>query len=44
MVEVSTREAVKYTMDALVIEGKFAVLAADPSGFYYRMTDARSVR
>jgi hypothetical protein len=44
MVEVSTREPVKYTMDAVVVEGNFAVLTADPTGLYYRMTDAASVR
>jgi hypothetical protein len=44
MVEVTTREPIKYTMDAVVVEGNFAVLAADPTGLYYRMTDAHSVR
>jgi hypothetical protein len=44
MVEVTTRQAVKYTMDAVVVEGNFAVLSSDPTGMYYRMTDAANVK
>jgi hypothetical protein len=44
MVEVTTRAPVRYSMEALVVEGKLAVLAADPSGLYYRMGDAASVQ
>lgn len=44
MVEVRTREPVKYTMDPVTVEGRFAVLNDDPYGIYYRVTDAVTVR
>jgi len=44
MVEVKTKTPVKYSMEVLVIEGQFAVLADDPYGLYYRMTDAVAVK
>ena len=44
MAEVSTRDPVAYTADALVLEGTFEVLSSDPSGMYYRMTNAATVR
>ena len=44
MVEVRTKTPVKYTMEAVVVEGPFAVLADDPFGLYYRITDAVAVK
>ena len=44
MVEVTTKTPVRYSMEPVVIEGKFAVLADDPYGMYYRMTDAVAVK
>lgn len=44
MVEVKTRNAVRYTMDPVVVEGKFATLTDDPYGLYYRVTDAVAVK
>lgn len=44
MVEVRTKTPVKYSMEAVVIEGQFAVLKDDPFGLYYRMTDAAAVK
>ena len=44
MVEVFARTAVKYTTEPLAVEGKFVVLGDDPSGMYYRITNAVSVR
>jgi uncharacterized protein len=44
MVEVRTKTPVKYTLDAVVVEGKFAVLTDDQYGLYYRITDAASVK
>lgn len=44
MVEVKTKSAVKYTMEAVVVEGQFLVLEDDPYGLYYRMTDATAVK
>ena len=44
MVEVKTKTPVKYSLDVVVVEGKFAVLNDDPYGLYYRITDAVSVK
>lgn len=44
MVEVRTRTPVRYTLDPVVVEGRFAVLNDDPYGLYYRITDAVGVQ
>jgi uncharacterized protein len=44
MVEVKTKTPVKYSMEPVVVEGRFAVLNDDPYGLYYRVTDAVSVK
>ncbi len=44
MVEVKTKTPVKYSMEVVVVEGKFNVLSDDPYGLYYRITDAVSVK
>lgn len=44
MVEVRTKVPVKYTMEPVVVEGKFEVLKDDPMGLYYRITSAASIR
>jgi uncharacterized protein len=44
MIEVKTKEAVKYTQEPVVVEGRFAVLNDDPYGLYYRVTDAVAVK
>lgn len=44
MVEVKARTPVKYTLEPVVIEGRFAVLADDPYGLYYRISDAVGVK
>ena len=44
MVEVRTKTAVKYSLEPVVVEGKFSVLADDPYGMYYRMSDAVAVK
>jgi hypothetical protein len=44
MVEVKTKTPVRYTLDPVVVEGKFAVLQDDPYGLYYRITDAVGVK
>lgn len=44
MVEVKTREPVKYTMEPVTVEGKFAVLNDDPYGLFYRVTEAVSIK
>ena len=44
MIEVKTKTPVRYTMEPVVVEGKFAVLNDDPFGLYYRITDAVSVK
>ena len=44
MVEVRTKTPVKYSLEAVVVEGQFAVLQDDPYGLYYRITDAVAVK
>ena len=44
MVEVRTKTSIKYSLEPVVVEGKFAVLNDDPYGLYYRMTDAQPVK
>jgi hypothetical protein len=44
MIEVKAKTPVRYTMDPVVVEGKFATLADDPYGLYYRVTEAVSVK
>jgi hypothetical protein len=44
MVEVTTKTAVKYVMEPVVVEGKFAVLDDDPYGLYYRIVNGVAVK
>ena len=44
LVEVRTKTAVRYSLEPVVVEGKFSVLADDPYGMYYRMSDAVAVK
>ena len=44
MVEVRTKTPVKYSMEPVVVEGRFLVLNDDSLGLYYRVTDATAVR
>ncbi len=44
MVEVKTKTPVAYSLEPVVVEGKFLVLLDDPYGLYYRVTDAVSVK
>jgi uncharacterized protein len=44
MVEVRTKTPVAYTLDPVVVEGRFATLADDQYGLYYRVTDAVAVK
>ena len=41
---VLTRTPVRVTLEPVVVEGRFLVLADDPYGLYYRMTDAQAVK
>lgn len=40
LVEVKAKRAVKYTFEPVVVTGKLAVLKDDPTGVFYRLTDA----
>lgn len=40
MVEVKSKAPLKYTMDAVVVSGKFELLRQDPTGVFYRLVDA----
>jgi uncharacterized protein len=44
MIEVRTKTPVKYSMEPVVVEGKFLVLTDDQYGLYYRITDAVAVK
>ncbi len=44
MVEVKTKTPVRYTMEPVTVEGKFAVLADDQYGLDYRITEAVGVK
>lgn len=44
LVEVKTKKPIKYTFDPVVLSGKMAVLTDDPSGIFYRLTDAVPVK
>jgi uncharacterized protein len=44
LVEVKSKTPIAYSMDAVVVEGQFAVLPEDPYGVYYRVTDAVAVK
>lgn len=44
MVEVKTKTPVKYSMEPVVVEGRFLVLNDDTYGLYYRITDAVAVK
>ena len=43
VVEVFAKEPVGYTLDPIVVSGRFAVLKDDPNGVLYRMHDAAQV-
>ena len=44
MVEVKTKTPIRYSLEAVVVEGQFAVLKDDPYGLYYRIDDATAVK
>jgi uncharacterized protein len=44
MVEVKTKKPVKYTFDPVILSGKMAVLKDDPTGIFYRLTEAVPVK
>ncbi|MCH7345584.1 DUF3299 domain-containing protein [Pelomonas sp. CA6] len=41
LVEVRSRNPVRYTLEPVQVEGQFSVLSSDPYGMFYRVTDAR---
>ncbi|WP_071323677.1 DUF3299 domain-containing protein [Janthinobacterium sp. 1_2014MBL_MicDiv] len=40
VVEIKSRTPVKFSYAPFILQGKLTVLASDPMGLYYRMTDA----
>lgn len=44
IIQVIARNPIRYTMEGLVVEGRFHVLPNDSLGFFYRLTNAVSVR
>lgn len=43
VVEITSRTPVKFSYAPFIVQGKLKVLASDPMGLYYRMTDAAVV-
>ena len=43
MVEVISSEALTHTFEPIVLAGRFEVLRRDPSGLYYRLSEAAAV-
>ena len=43
LIEVRARTPVKYSVEAVVVEGRMAVLTNDPYGLFYRITDGELV-
>lgn len=41
LVEVRSKQPVRYTLEPVVVEGTMAVLSDDPYGMYYRVSDAQ---
>lgn len=44
VVEVRSKQPIKYTMEPVVLAGKLAVLKDDPTGLYYRLIDATAAK
>lgn len=44
LVEVKTRRPIAYGMEPVVLSGKLAVMKDDPTGVFYRLTDAVPVK
>ena len=44
LVEVKTKKPLAYGMEPVVLSGKLAVLKDDPTGVFYRLTDAVPVK
>jgi hypothetical protein len=44
LVEVKTKKPIKYTFDPVILSGKMAVLKDDPTGIFYRLTEAVPVK
>ena len=44
LVEVKTKKPMAYGMEAVVLSGKLAILKDDPTGVFYRLTDAVPVK
>jgi len=40
LVEVKTKQPVKYSFDPIVVRGRMSVLKDDPTGVFYRVTEA----
>lgn len=43
LIEVRTRQPVRYTLEPVLVEGVLAVLSDDPFGLYYRVNDGLAV-
>ncbi len=43
LIEVRTKQAVRYSLEPITIEGRLGVLSNDPYGMFYRLLDGQAV-
>jgi hypothetical protein len=44
LVEVRTKQSVRYSLEAITVEGQLSVLGDDPYGMFYRLLDGQAVK
>lgn len=44
LIEVRSKQPVRYSLEPIVMEGQLAVLSDDPYGMYYRLADGQEIK
>ena len=44
LIEVRSKQPVRYSLEAITVEGQLSVLSDDPYGMFYRLLDAQAVK
>jgi hypothetical protein len=44
LIEVRSKQPVRYSLEAITIEGQLSVLSDDPYGMFYRLSDGQAVK
>ena len=44
LIEVRSKQPVRYSLEPIVMEGQLAVLSDDPYGMYYRLSDGQEIK